>query len=104
MLILIAKEGRTVCGPSCPFYSRSGTVKCYGGTKQSPCRMIMMPYFVDCNVFDVNHLRVVNVDDEKAPDVLRKLADQPTAKTRKLYQPNRKLRTLKSDGSNINKH
>lgn len=104
MLIIMAKEGRTVCGPSCPFYTKAASVACFGGNKESCCRMIMQPYFVDCNEYDVTTLAVHKVKDENAAKTLRLLADQPIDKQRKLYKSRRTPRSLMSDGRNINRH
>lgn len=104
MLIIIAPEGRTQCGPECPFYEETGYVNCIGGKKRSHCRMIMQPYYVNCEQFDVRYLTVKRVREKGLTRALRNLADRPAEKMRKLYKPDRKVRELNSEGMNICRH
>lgn len=92
MLILAAKpkKGGTVCGSSCPFYQAEGEVHCIGGPKRTHCRMIMQPYFVDCNLYDVTTLHVINTPDENWQKMLSAGKIKPIKKKRKLYKANRK--------------
>lgn len=92
MLILAAKpkKGGTTCSSACPFYQETGEVRCFGGVKQTHCRMIMQPYFVDCNQFDVTTMQVINTSDDTWQKMLDSVGIKKTKKKRKLYKPNRK--------------
>lgn len=92
MLILAAqpKKGGTACGSSCPFYQPESEVRCYGGVKQSHCRMIMQPYFVDCHIFDVSTLQVIETSDENWKTMLAAIGKRPSKKKRKIYKLHRK--------------
>jgi len=65
MLLMLASKGRTPCGSSCPYYDSSGIVDCIGGQKQTNCRLLMQPHWLDCNIYDVRTLRTVEVSEEQ---------------------------------------
>jgi len=92
MLILAAqpKKGGTTCSSACPFYSESGEVRCYGGPKQTHCRLVMQPYFIDCNLYDVTTLHVINTTGDNWQKMLKAGGIKPLKKKRKLYKANRK--------------
>lgn len=62
---MAASKGNTPCGTSCPYFEQSGEVTCIGGPKQTRCRLIMKPHWVDCNEFDVRTLKMFEVEDEQ---------------------------------------
>ena len=66
MLIVVARRGKTECTEACPFYEASGRIACFGGPKASHCRMIMKPYFVDCNHYDITTLRVLEMPEDSS--------------------------------------
>lgn len=74
---MVASKGRTPCGNDCPYYEPSGLVRCIGGTKQTHCRLLMQPYWLDCNAFDVRTLRRMEVSDEEFNQMLLAVGKQP---------------------------
>lgn len=63
MLLMLADKGRTPCGRSCPYYEPSGVIDCIGGQKESHCRLLMQPHWLDCNVYDVRTLRMLQINE-----------------------------------------
>ena len=90
MLIMVARRGKTECTDACPFYEASGRIACFGGPKASHCRMIMKPYFVDCNHYDITTLRVLEMPEDSSETAIAQRIAQAPEKMRKLYKTNRK--------------
>ena len=86
MTLLGLRKGGVKCSSACPFYAESGVVRGFGGFLKSLCRMIMHPWFVDCNEYNPAKIDELEVTEDEWK-TMQKSVNKKAHKQRKPYNP-----------------
>ena len=87
MELIGLRKGKVKCSSACPFYTPSGVVRGYGGPLKTHCRMVMHPWFADCNEYDTTRIDRLDVTEEQWRQ-MQQCITKKAKRQRKLYPEN----------------
>lgn len=65
MYLIALRKGGVKCSPACPFYEEKNVIHAINGQIKARCRMIMNPFFADCDMFNPCQIETLEVSEHQ---------------------------------------